>query len=229
MNRALMMSVFMAMAGPALAQSSVPERSLVAVEIAEIDAGMIALGEAIKLDDRDGECPKEEALKPLSESWIGKKMEAWLKCFGKPQKSAILSDGGVMHSYAAVESGSAPRIDLRVSEDGTLLDIALLETTPSKLKSNTLNIANRVWFILDVKLDQCIRTSISPESRAKLIRKIGGTALTREFRSRDGFLYMVEVSSSPDVQQDFTTQYWHTERGCRDKLAARAPMELAYR
>jgi hypothetical protein len=225
------MSVFMAVAGPALAQSSAAERPLVAVEVAEIDAGMIALGGAIKLDDRDGECPKEEALGPLSESWIGKKMEAWLKCFGKPQKSEILSDGGIMHTYAAVESGSVPRLNLRVREDGTLLEIAFLETTPSELKPETdaLHIGNRVWFILDAKSDQCIRTSISPENRAKLMRKIGGTALTREFRSRDGFLYMVEVSSSPDVGQDLTTQYWHTERGCRDKLAAHAPVELASR
>jgi hypothetical protein len=44
MNRAVIMSVFMAVAGPALAQSSAAERPLVAVEVAEIDAGMIALG-----------------------------------------------------------------------------------------------------------------------------------------------------------------------------------------
>jgi hypothetical protein len=223
------MSVVVALAGPALAQSPAPERRLAAVEIAEIDAGMIGLREAIKLEDRDGECPKEEAFKPLSESWIGKKMEAWLKCFGEPQKSTTLSDGGIMHTYAAAESGSAPRLDLRAREDGTLLEIAFSETTRSELtiESDTLNIANRVWFVLDAKLDQCIRTSISPESRARLIRKIGGTALTREFRSRDGFLYMVEVSSSADVGQASTTQYWHTERGCRDKLAPHAPVELA--
>jgi hypothetical protein len=223
------MSVFMAMAGPALAQSSAPERQLAAVEIAEIDAGMIGLREAIALDDRDAECPKEEALKPLNESWIGKKMEAWLKCFGKPQKSVILSDGGIMHTYGAGESDSAPRINLRARDDGTLVEIAFSKIMHSELKSDALHIANRVWFILDAKLDQCIRTSISPESRAKLMRKIGGTALTREFRSQDGFLYMVEVSSSSDVGQDLTTQYWHTERGCRDKLAARTPLELAYR